>query len=302
MTKEQLFIQLVEKLSSEKIFFGHAVVDAEDEAMMVMMKIFQQDVNEILSSGSEIIDSGVIEKINNLVEKRISTLMPMAYILGTVNFCGLNFISDERALVPRSPIAELILQGFNPWIDINKVNSVLDLCTGSGCIGISIGHYYQHISVDVSDISNQALSLAQENISLHELSNRVSLIESDLFSNVCHKYDLIVTNPPYVSDAEYRDLPEEYKKEPKLGLVTRQHGLKIPVEILLQAPKYLNNNGLLFLEVGYSDEALDDAFPDINIEWLDFLNGGQGVCVFSKKKLLEYHDYFRAFLENKHVI
>ena len=302
MTKELLFIQLVQKLSSKKVFFGHAVVDAEDEAMMVLMHVLQQTVEEILSTGTETVNLDVIEKSKDFVKTRIATLNPMAYILGTVNFCRLNFKCDARALVPRSPIAELILQGFDSWIDINNTKQALDLCTGSGCIGISIAHYYEHIAVDLSDISGQALCLSEENISLHGLSYRVSNIKSDLFNNIHKKYDLIVTNPPYVSDAEYQELPEEFKQEPKLGLVSTQQGLTIPVTILLEASQYLNDNGLLFLEVGYSDTALDGAFSKINIEWIDFLNGGQGVCVFSKEKLVEYHDYFKAFLENKHVI
>ena len=302
MTKEQLFLQLVDKLSSNKLFFGHAVIDAEDEAMMVLMAVLNQSVNEILASGPETVSTDIINKADNLVQNRIDTLKPMAYILGAVNFCGLDFKSDERALVPRSPIAELIINGFKPWINLEQSKSALDLCTGSGCIGLSIAHYYSHISVDISDISKQALRLAQENRVLHDLSSTVDVIESDLFENIKSHYDLIVTNPPYVSDSEYNELPEEYKREPKLGLVTSQQGLTIPVKILLEAPSYLNDDGMLFLEVGYSDDALDDAFPEINIEWVDFLNGGQGVCVFSKKMLLEYRHYFKDFLEVKDVI
>jgi len=297
VTKEQLFIQLVEKLSSNKLFFGHAVIDAEDEAMMVMMHVFKQEVDEILTSGSTKIDDESINLAENIVSKRLTTLKPMAYILERVNFCELRFISDERALVPRSPIAELILQGFTPWIDIAKINSALDLCTGSGCIGISLAKHTKQLDVDISDISHDALSLAKENIEMHQIRTRVNVIHSDLFENITQKYDLIVTNPPYVSDAEYQELPQEYKNEPKLGLVTSQHGLTIPVQILYQAPEYMKDNGFLFLEVGYSDGALNDAFPEINIEWIDFLNGGQGVCVFSKEKLLEYRDYFKTFLK-----
>ncbi len=297
MTKEQLFIQLVEKLSSNKLFFGHAVIDAEDEAMMVIMQLFKQEVDEILTSGSTKIDDESIKLAENIVSERLTTLKPMAYILGKVHFCGLNFISDERALVPRSPIAELILQGFTPWIDIAKINSALDLCTGSGCIGISLAKHTKQLDVDISDISHDALSLAKENIEVHQIRTRVNVIHSDLFEDITKKYDLIVTNPPYVSDDEYQELPQEYKNEPKLGLVTSQHGLTIPVQILYQAPEYMKDNGFLFLEVGYSDGALNGAFPEINIEWIDFLNGGQGVCVFSKEKLLEYRDYFKTFLK-----
>jgi ribosomal protein L3 glutamine methyltransferase len=295
VTKEQLFIQLIEQLSAEDLFHGHAVIDAEDEAMMVAMSIFNQDVEEILSSGDQEVSQVDIDSSRVYIQERLTTLKPMAYILGSVNFCGLQFKSDERALVPRSPIAELIQNGFLPWVDTNKVNTVLDLCTGSGCIGISIQKHYQHIEVDISDISHKALTLAQEN--KKALLANVNIIQSDLFTNIKQKYDLIVTNPPYVSDLEYLDLPEEYKHEPKLGLVTEFDGLRIPVEIMLKAPAYLNDNGYLFLEVGYSDEALDKAFPQISIEWITFLNGGQGVCVFSKKTLVECEQIFKSFLE-----
>jgi ribosomal protein L3 glutamine methyltransferase len=295
VTKEQLFIQLVEQLSTNDLFYGHAVIDAEDEAMMVVMSVFKQDVEEILSSGNQEVSQVNIDSANLYIKERLTSLKPMAYILGNVYFCGLRFKSDERALVPRSPIAELIQNGFAPWVDINKVNTALDLCTGGGCIGISLANYYNQINVDVSDISHKALTLTQENKNL--LSVDVNVIQSDLFANIKQKYDLIVTNPPYVSDSEYIELPEEYKHEPKLGLVTEFDGLRIPVEIMLNAPAYLNENGYLFLEVGYTDEALDKAFPQITIEWITFLNGGQGVCVFSKKTLVECEQIFKSFLE-----
>lgn len=294
MTKEQLFIQLVKQLSSSELFYGHGVVDAQDEAMMVLMGVFNQQVNDILASGNEIINQTAIDKAHSYVETRLTGLKPMAYVLGEVNFCGLSFNCDERALVPRSPIAELIKNEFKPWLNIKNINSALDLCTGGGCIGISLAKYNRHIKVAISDISSDALSLAQEN--KEKLSVEVELIQSDLFQNINGIYDLIVTNPPYVSEAEYNELPDEYKTEPKLGLVADQDGLKIPVEIMLNAPNYLSNGGLLFLEVGYSDELLESMFPEILFEWIEFENGGDGVCVFDKKTLIKCGTLFQAFL------
>ncbi len=297
MTKEQLFIQLVEQLSSKTLFHGHAVIDAEDEAMMIMMHVFSQDVNEVLSTGNQSAATTQCDTAFSFVKQRILTLKTKAYIFGEFNFCGLMFNSDQRALVPRSPIAELIQNNFAPLLDIENVNTALDLCTGSGCIGIALAKYNPDIQVDISDISHIALTLAQENI--NKLGVSVNVIQSDLFKSIEHSYDLIITNPPYVSDAEYDELPEEYKKEPKLGLVTDKAGLRIPVEILLESPKHLNDGGFLFLEVGYSDNALDEAFPSIDIQWLDFSNGGQGVCVFSKAQLNEYAPLFKPFLKKK---
>lgn len=302
VTKEQLFNHLIEQLSVSDVFFGHAVVDEQDEAMMILMKLLKQDVETILRTGSEIIDQKLIQQSELIVKTRINSLKPMAYILGQVDFAGLTFKIDERALVPRSPLAELIVGGFDHYIDLKYAARALDLCTGSGCIGIALAHYCQHLNVDISDISQQALDLASHNRDLHGLENRVNVIQSDLFDNLQGTYDLILSNPPYVSEHEYSELPEEYKHEPKKGLVTPMDGLKIPVEILLSAPDYLNEKGLLFLEVGYTHELLENAFAAIVFEWVDFSYGGEGVCVFTKEKLLECRDLFINYLETNYVI
>jgi ribosomal protein L3 glutamine methyltransferase len=296
VTKEQLFIQLVESLYSENLFFGHAVIDAEDEAMMVLMSVLNESPQQILSTGDKSIDPTVLNRCVAIVEHRVESKKPMAYIIGKVSFAGLEFLCDERALVPRSPIAELILNDFAGLFDISKVKTALDLCTGSGCIGISLAKYYEQIQVDISDISSEALLLAKSNINYHNLKTRVSAFSSDLFKNLFNSYDLILTNPPYVSEKEYMELPQEYMQEPKLGLTTGLDGLKIPLEILTQAPKYLNDGGVLILEVGYSDELLNDSFPAVNFNWIRFANGGQGVCVFNKQMLLECQQHFLDFL------
>ncbi len=296
MTKEQLFTQLFENLTDSGLFFGHGVIDAQDEAMMVMMHVFKQTVDEILCSGQIKVDMQTIKKAEKIVSQRLNTLKPMAYIVGEVQFAGLTFKSDKRALVPRSPIAELIGNDFQPWLNLNTINKALDLCTGSGCIGIALAKYNPHIQVDISDLSKDALSLAKTNIELHDLNQQVNAVQSDLFAELTGPYDLIVSNPPYVSENEYSQLPQEYKKEPKLGLTTPQEGLQIPVKIMLDAPEYLNENGLLFLEVGYTDELLEDTFPAVDFEWIDFENGGHGVCVLSKHQLLTFSKDFKNFL------
>ncbi len=296
VTKEHVFIQLHQLLSDGKLFHGHGVIDAEDEAMMIMMTVFHQSVEEILSSGSSPVAVLERKKAIEFAQQRIATCQPMAYVLGVVNFAGLAFIIDNRALVPRSPIAELILNKFKNIIEIEKVDTALDLCTGSGCIGISVAKYFQEIQCDIADISSEALSLATDNIKKQNV--KISVIKSDLFQNVVKSYDLIISNPPYVSNDEYNELPFEYKCEPKLGLVAEQDGLKIPVQIMQDAPRYLTESGTLILEVGYSDELLDSVFPQIPFQWIEFSNGGQGVCVFTRKILLEYQHYFKEFLES----
>ncbi len=297
VTKEQLFNRLNEQLADSPAFFGHAVIDEQDETMMVMMKVFQQGVDNILSTGDERVTEQQVEACQDLVDKRIATLKPMAYVVGEVFFAGMKFCSDERALVPRSPLAELIINGFEKWQSHSTLQKALDLCTGGGCIGLALAHHYPESEVHLSDISSTALQLAASNRDQHQLQNRVSLICSDLFEQIDDKYDLILSNPPYVSLDEYQALPDEYKHEPQQGLVTELDGLRIPVEILYQSAGHLQSGGHLFLEVGYTDELLENAFPTIDFEWLEFFNGGQGVCVFSQKKLLEYRSLFKQYLE-----
>jgi len=299
MTKEQLFIHLTDALSDGRLFFGHGVIDAQDEAMLVMMHVLKQSTNQILTSGNEMLTSKVVKSSQLLVKQRLQSLKPMAYIVGEVHFAGLSFKTDERALVPRSPIAELIGNDFHPWLNIASVKTALDLCTGSGCIGIALAKYNSHIQVDISDISEDALDLAKTNIALNDVASNTKVICSDLFENINNCYDLIVSNPPYVSEVEYQELPEEYKNEPKLGLTTPQSGLQIPIKIMLKAIKYLNDEGYLFLEVGYTDELLNDTFPTIDFEWIDFENGGQGVCVFSKEQLIMYQVILKEFAITK---
>jgi len=303
VTKEQLFIHLVEELSSSDLFFGHSAIDAEDEAMMILMHLFDESTNEVLNSGSSEVSEAAINQAEQICYQRISERKPLAYIIKKAWFCGVEFKVDERALVPRSPIAELIQNQFKPWFSKeNQSCTALDLCTGSGCIGISMSIFMENMKVDISDISREALQLAAENIKNHCVENQVRAIQSDLFENITGKYDLIVTNPPYVSDDEFIELPQEYFAEPKLGLVSENSGLDIPVRILLQAADYLKEGGLLFLEVGYSDELLNDTFPEIDFEWIEFLNGGEGVCVFSREKLLEYQPVFSKFIEQQNVL
>ena len=303
VTKEQLFIHLVEELSSTDLFFGHSAIDAEDEAMMILMHLFDESTSEVLNSGSSDVSETIVNQAEQICYQRISQRKPLAYIIKKAWFCGMEFKVDERALVPRSPIAELIQNQFKPWFTKDtQTSSALDLCTGSGCIGISMSIFMENMKVDISDISQEALQLADENIKKHNVEKQVKAIHSDLFANINDKYDLIVTNPPYVSNDEFAELPQEYFAEPKLGLVSENSGLDIPVKILLQAANYLNEDGLLFLEVGYSDELLNDSFPEIEFEWVEFLNGGEGVCVFSREKLLEYKPVFSKFIEQQNVL
>ncbi len=209
-----------------------------------------------------------------LIERRVSERLPVAYLVGETWFAGLKFKSDRRALVPRSPIAELIESGFTPWLDHRQVERALDLCTGSGCIGIAMAEYNPDWQVDIVDISDDALSLARENIVFQHVEGRVEAVKSDLFNGLKgRRYDLIVSNPPYVTEDEYAALPGEYSHEPKLGLTSGEDGLDICVRMLNEAADYLTEDGLLIVEVGESEHALAALLPEVPFVWIEFKVG-----------------------------
>src|SRR5690606_23590675 len=219
--------------------------------------------------------------------RRIEERVPVAYLVGEAWFCGLPFKVDERVLIPRSPIAELINNRFEPLLNREPLR-ILDLCTGSGCIGIACALAFPDAQVDLADISTDALQLAQENVQRHGLEQQVRVIESDLFTAVQGPYDLIVTNPPCVSRQEVDELPAEYHHEPELGLLSLDDGLDIPLRILREAAAHLHEDGVLVLEVGYSREALTARLPGVPLLWLEFEHGGDGVCALTAQQLRQY--------------
>jgi len=213
---------------------------------------------------------------------------PLAYVTGEAWFAGLAFEVNPNVLIPRSPIAELIEQGFAPWLE-DAPARILDLCTGSGCIAIALAAHFQDARVDAADISTEAVAVAERNAKAHGVEDRVSAVQSDLFGALKgRKYDLIVSNPPYVSEAEMRALPKEFNHEPALALVSGFDGLDAPLAILDEAPSYLTPNGVLVLEVGASESALMALLPDFPGEWVDFSRGGSGVAVIRQKDLKSY--------------
>ena len=199
------------------------------------------------------------------------------------------FYVDDRVLVPRSPIAELIVNHFQPWVKPGKVHRILDMCTGSGCIAIACARYFPDATVDASDLSEDALAVAAINIERHGLQDRVRLLHSDLFAAVTETaYDIIVSNPPYVSMEEMTGLPEEYLREPAMGLVSGNDGLDAVRVILAQSASHLAPGGILVCEVGYSQQSLADAFPEVPFLWVEFEYGGEGVFVLTREQLNEY--------------
>jgi len=283
------------RFNAAGLTFGHSHDNAIDEATHLVLSSVHLPPSLPPAYGNARLTAEEKNGVLALVERRIKTREPVAYLVGEAWFAGMPFKSDRRALVPRSPIAELIEDGFSPWLDGREVERALDLCTGSGCIGIAMAAHNPHWHVDIADISDDALALARENIALHQLEAHVRAIRSDLFDGLRgERYDLIVSNPPYVTDAEYAALPGEYAHEPKLGLAAGADGLDIALRILRDAPDHLTDDGLLIVEVGESERAIEALLPEVPFVWIEFKVGPMGVFALERRGLVEHAAAIRA--------
>ncbi|WP_417514911.1 50S ribosomal protein L3 N(5)-glutamine methyltransferase [Marinobacter sp.] len=273
------------QFSASRVFFGHGTDNVWDEAVQLVMR----SLHLPLENNTLFLDARLTREERELVleriRRRIDERVPMAYLLGEAWFMGMPFHVDERVLVPRSPIGELIESGFQPWLGDKPVERVLDLCTGSGCIGIGVASVFEDARVDLSDISPDALAVAESNIEFHELRDRVRTVESDVFASISGRYDIIVSNPPYVDAEDLADMPDEFHHEPALGLAAGNDGLDIAHRIIAGAAEHLTPGGLLVVEVGNSWVALDEAYPDLPFTWLEFSNGGDGVFAITEQDL-----------------
>lgn len=278
----------ISRFNEAGIFYGHGTDNAFDEAIALILHTLHlpHDINPQLLEGRLTLTER--ETLYKVIQRRIHERIPLAYLTHEAWFAGLPFYVDERVLIPRSSIAELIENQFQPWIEADSVHHILDLCTGSGCIAIAAAKYFPYAEIDATDISHDALAVAKINVLKHEVEDQVHLIQGDLFKPLTHKkYDLIVSNPPYVDLEDMASLPAEYKHEPKLGLEAGQLGLDIVNKILQQSLEYLNPQGILIVEVGNSEHALSDMFPDIPFTWLDFQDGDGGVFLLTAEQLQE---------------
>ncbi len=276
------------------LFYGHGSDNAWDEAVYLVMTAMDFP----LMGEAHLLDETVHEQqqttIRQWVKRRIDNREPLPYITGVAYFCGLPFVVDERVLIPRSPIAELIEQGFSPWIK-DEPQRILDLCTGSGCIAIACGYAFPEAELVATDLSEQALEVAEINRIKHHQQNRLSLVQGNLFdalktcgNTVNQQFDIIVTNPPYVDAEDMADLPTEFLLEPELALAAGDDGLELVHTILQQAADFLTTEGLLVVEVGNSAAALEQSYPEVPFTWIEFAHGGDGVFVLTRSQLMTH--------------
>jgi ribosomal protein L3 glutamine methyltransferase len=285
-------------LESSSVHFGHGTDNAHDEAAWMLLAVLGLPTDGPLPDPDMELAPAEAARLEALLANRITKRQPLAYLLEEAWFCGLRFDVNADVLVPRSPFAELITREFRPWLDISRVETVLDLCTGSACIAISIAHYFPWIRVDAADVSQAALEVAARNRVNHGLEDRLGLYRSDLFASLGGKcYDLIVTNPPYVSDTERDSMAPEYQAEPALGLFSPGDGLTLPLRILCDAPAYLAPDGQLFCEVGASADRLVQALPMLPFTWLEFEQGGEGVFTIGREALMKHQHVTQQALE-----
>jgi len=304
MTVTEWIERVAVQLEQAGVHFGHGTDNARDEAAWLVLHAVGAPVDGRFLDWGRSVTAAEASSIECLLEARCSSGAPLAYLTGTAWFAGLEFEVTPDVLVPRSPIAELILDGFRPWVtEPARLRHVLDLCTGCGCIAVATAVQFPQTQVDASDISPAALQVAVRNIERHRVAGRVRVLHSDLLRDLpACRYDLIVANPPYVPLSLLADLPREYRAEPALGLVSGQDGLDAVLEIIARSPHYLAADGILICEVGESETALADALPEAPFVWLEFEHGGTGVFVLSRNELLAVQETAEALLkERNHV-
>lgn len=275
------------RFSEAGLYFGHGTDNVWDEAVLLVMRSLHLPLENNTLFLEARLTRDERQLILERIDRRVQDRKPVAYLIGEAWFMGLPFKVDERVLVPRSPMAELLESGLQPWLADHPVARVLDLCTGSGCIGIAAATVFADAEVDLSDVSAEALEVARANIEIHGLEDRVHAIQSDVFDGTSERYDVILSNPPYVDAEDMANMPDEYHHEPRLGLEAGQDGLDIAHRILAKAADHLNPGGLLVVEVGNSWWALDEAYPQLPFTWLEFDNGGDGVFLLTREALVE---------------
>ena len=270
-----------------KLCFGHGCTNAHDEAAWLILHALHLPPDRL----DPYLDARLTHHerlaVLELLQQRIARRLPAAYLTHEAWQAGLRFYVDERVLIPRSYFADLLVDGFAPWVDDpDSIESVLDLCTGSGCLAILMAHAFPHAQIDAADISADALAVAKRNVADYDLKERVRLVQGDLFAKLAkRRYDLIISNPPYVTAQAMRDLPPEYRHEPENALAAGDDGLDIVRRILTDAPKHLKPHGLLAVEVGHNRDLMEAAFPQLPLTWLDTESGDGKIFLLRREDL-----------------
>ena len=277
----------VSRFNQAKLFFGHGSSDAYDEAAYLILHTLHLPLDRLEPFLDARLTDSERTEVLNIIHRRVEHRIPAAYLTHQALLGEFSFYVDERVIVPRSFIAELLLEQLSPWIaEPEKIGNVLDLCTGSGCLAILAAHAFPYAGVDAVDLSPAALAVAERNVADYELQDRVSLIESDLFAKLGGKqYDLIISNPPYVDAGSVAALPQEYLHEPKLALGSGHDGLDATRIILKNAAQHLTENGVLIVEIGHNRDVLETAYPDLPFTWLDVSAGDEYVFMLHRNDL-----------------
>ena len=283
------------QLDQAGVYFGHGTDNALDEAAWLAASTLQLSPDELDAHLADTLSPTQQEALTAIFAQRIAMRKPAAYLLHEAWFAGLRFYVDERVIVPRSHLAEFIREEFQPWLGAKPIHRILDLCTGSGCIAIALAHYFPSAKIDASDISYEALAVAKTNVSAYHLEARINLMRSDLFAQLpATRYDLIVTNPPYVDQASMATLPAEFGCEPLLAFVSGASGLDAIKSILANAADYLTPDGLLVAEVGNSCEPLQACFPSVPFIWLTTSTGDESVFLLTAEQLHAHQGLFKS--------
>ena len=277
----------VSRFNEADLFFGHGSSNAYDEAAYLILHTLHLPPDQMETFLDARLTNMEISQVLGIIKRRALEKIPAAYLTQEAWLGDFSFYVDKRVLIPRSFIAELLREQLSPWVsDPSSVHSVLDLCTGSGCLAILLAHAFENATIDATDISDEALEVANKNVEDYDLNPRVHLLQSDLFGALEGRlYDLIISNPPYVNAESMASLPEEYRHEPRSALASGNDGLEATKEILKRAADYLTNEGMLIVEIGHNRAALEESFPQTPFTWLETSAGDGFVFMLTRDHL-----------------